>query len=379
MPTALLVGAFGQRNPGDDALGEAFVAALPGWRILAATSSPGRPGGLSGGCSSVDAGSPRAVARALMASDALVVAGGTIFKTLHPGCGRRPLSLLRRALALTAVARALGKPRAMVGVGAGVLDSSMSRRLSRALVHQTDLLVLRDEESAGVLAAAGAPTPFRVGADATWTLLDPPRPGPPGAGRRIVVALSFLAGGAELPERLAPALAPLVEEGFDVLLQPWQAGRSGLDDVALADALNERLPRRVPVLAPPPSLEAARDGYADVDLVVGLRFHALVAAAAAGTPFVAVAHEPKHAGLARRLGQGAVSIAEPQAALTRGIADGLRRAPASPQSVRAEIEAAEAGMQLLRVLLAAGRAPGAAEVEGLPLSPSEATPLSTGS
>jgi polysaccharide pyruvyl transferase WcaK-like protein len=369
MPTALLVGAFGQRNPGDDALGEAFMAALPGWRILAGTSSPGRPGGTGGGWSAVDAGSPRAVARALMASDALVVAGGTIFKTLHPGCGRRPLSLLRRAVALTAVARALGKPRAMVGVGAGVLDSSMSRRLSRALVRQADLLVLRDEESAEVLAAAGAPAPFRVGADATWTLLDPPRAPAPASGRRIVVALSFLAGGAELPDRLAAALAPLVEAGFDVRLQPWQAGRNGLDDVALAGALNDRLPRRVPVLAPPPGLQAARDEYAEVDLVVGLRFHALVAAAAAGTPFVAVAHEPKQAGLARRLGQGAVATTEQPATLTRGILEGLRRPPPSPQAVTAEIEAAEAGMQLLRVLLAAGRAPGAAEIEGLPLSP----------
>jgi polysaccharide pyruvyl transferase WcaK-like protein len=366
MPTALLVGAFGQRNPGDDALGDAFVAALPGWRILAATSSQAAPGGAQ---TAVDARSPRAVARALMASDALVVAGGTIFKTLHPGCGRRPLSLLRRAVALTAVARALGKPRAMVGVGAGVLDSSMSRRLSRALVRQTDLLVLRDEESAEVLAAAGAPTPFRVGADAAWTLLDPPPAAPPASGRRIVVALSFLAGGAELPDRMASALAPLVEEGFDVQLQPWQADRSGLDDVALAGALNDRLPRRVPVLAPPASLEAARDDYAEVDLVVGLRFHALVAAAAAGTPFVALAHEPKHAGLARRLGQGAVATTEPPATLTRGILEGLHRPPPSPQAVQAEIETAEAGMQLLRVLLAAGRAPGAAEIEGLPLRP----------
>ena len=316
MPTALLVGAFGQRNPGDDALGEAFVAALPGWRILTATSSP------------------RAAARALVASDALVVAGGTVFKTLHPGCGRRPLSLLRRAVALTAAARALGKPRAMVGVGAGVLDSSMSRRLSRALVHQTDLLVLRDEESAEVLAEAGAPAPFRVGADATWTLLDTPPALPQRSRGGIVVALSFLAGGAELPDRLAAALAPLVEDGCDVRLQPWQAVRNGLDD-----------------------------------LVVGLRFHALVAAAAAGTPFVAVAHEPKHAGLARRLGQAAVAVSEPPAALTRGIREGLRRPPPSPEAVRAEIEAAEAGMQLLRVLLAAGRAPGAVEIDGLPLRP----------
>jgi polysaccharide pyruvyl transferase WcaK-like protein len=366
MPTALLVGAFGQRNPGDDALGDAFVAALPGWRILAATSSPRAPGGA---CATVNARSPRAVGRALMASDAVVVAGGTIFKTLHPGCGRRPLSLLRRAVALTAVARALGKPRAMVGVGAGVLDSSMSRRLSRALVHQTDLLVLRDEESAEVLAAAGAPAPFRVGADATWTLLDPPPARPRGEGRRIVVALSFLAGGPELPDRLGAALAPLVAEGFDVRLQPWQVTGDGIDDVELAEAVNDRLPRRLPVLSPPPSLPAARDGYAEADLVLGLRFHALVAAAAAGSPFVALAHEPKHAGLARRLGQGAVGGAEPPPALTRAVLDGLHRPAPSPQAVRAEIDAAEAGMQLLRVLLAAGRAPGTVEIDGLPLRP----------
>src|SRR5918999_4155632 len=231
MPTALLVGAFGQRNPGDDALLEAFVAALPSWRVLVATSSPGA---LANGA--VDARSPRAVGRALLRSDALVVAGGTVFKTLHPGSGRRPLSLLLKAVGLTAAARALGKPRALVGVGAGVLDSSMSRRLSRALVRQTNLLVLRDEESAEVLAAAGAPTPFRVGADAAWTLLDPPRASTRASGRRIVVALSFLAGGVELPDRLAAALTPLVEEGFDVQLQPWQAGPGGLDDVALAGA-----------------------------------------------------------------------------------------------------------------------------------------------
>jgi hypothetical protein len=94
-----------------------------------------------------------------------------------------------------------------------------------------------------------------------------------------------------------------------------------------------------------------------------------VAAAAAGTPFVAVAHEPKLSGLARRLDQGAVAMTDPPATLTRAIAGGLLRPAPEPDAVRAEIQAAEAGMQLLRVLLAAGRAPGAAEIEGLPLSP----------
>jgi polysaccharide pyruvyl transferase WcaK-like protein len=367
MPTALLLGAFGQRSPGDDALGEAFGAALPGWRTLRATCTPARLRNGDGTHATVDVGSPPAAARALGSSDALVVAGGTVFNTLPRG--RRPLSLLQRALAMLGAARVLGKPRAMVGVGAGVLDSAMSRRLSRALVHQTDLLVLRDEESADVLAAAGATTPFRVGADAAWTLLEPPPHEPRAPGGPIVVALSALAGDASLPARLAAALAPLIEAGHDVRLQPWQVTGKGVDDLAFAEAVSERLPGRLPLLAAPADLREARGLFAEAGLVVGLRFHALVAAAAAGTRFVALAHEPKHAALARRFGQRAVGTGEASAALTRAILDAFERPAPSRATVQSQIEAAQAGLQLLRVLLAAGDASAADEIEGLPFSP----------
>ena len=367
MPTALLVGAFGQRNPGDDALGEAFRAALPGWRTVMATGAPGGAA-RDGGRLAVDSGSPAAVLGALRHSDALVVGGGTVFKTLHRGSGRRPLSLLTKAVALTAAARALGKPRAMVGVGAGVLESSMSRRLARTLVHQTDLLVLRDEESAEVLAAAGAPTPFRIGADAGWTLMDAPAAPDSQAAGPIVVALSFLAGGPELPARLAAALAPLVEDGHDVRLQPWQLLDRGLDDLSLARAVNDHLPAPLEILDPPANLAAARDSFASASLVLGLRFHSLVAAGAAGTRFVALAHEPKLAGLARRLGQVAVSVSEPSDALTRAVRHQLRRPGPSQEAVASQIAAAEESMDLLRVLLAAGGSDDPrAEIEGLPL------------
>ncbi len=369
MPTALLVGAFGQRNPGDDALGEAFTAALPGWRTVVATSAPDRPA-RGADRLTVDGGSPAAVAAALRSSDAVVVAGGTVFKTLHRGCGRRPLSLLTKAVALTSAARALGKPRAMVGVGAGVLESAMSRRLARTLVHQTDLLVLRDEESADVLAAAGAPTPFRIGADASWTLLSPPAPARSRESGPIVVALSFLAGGPELPDRLAAALGPLVRDGHDVRLQPWQVLSDGLDDLELAHAVNARLRAPLEILDPPRDIAQARDTFASASLVVGLRFHALVAAGAAGTPFVALAHEPKLAGMARRLGQVSVSVSESSAALARAVRHQVQRPGPSCAAVASQIAAAEESMSLLRVLLNAGD-PGASgdEIEGLPLRP----------
>jgi polysaccharide pyruvyl transferase WcaK-like protein len=403
----LLAGAFGQGNPGDEALLRAFAAALPDHRAIAVSSSPAATAA-EHGLAAVHRDDPLAVLRAVRGSDGVVIAGGTVFKTLHPACGRRPGSLLRRLVALTLAAKTMRKPVALVGVGAGRLDRTPARRLSRVVVQAADLLILRDEESAARLAAAGATAPFRVGADAAWTALEDtarngrgrvaaaahrrratlarvssaaPDEGAARDDRRapascavaaanpapVVVALSHVAGGRELPDVLAAGLAPVAATGVPVLLQPWQPG-----DVALGRTLAARLDgvRLVPA---PADLAAARDAFVAARLVVGLRFHALVAAAAAGVPFVAYAHEPKHLGLARRLGQPAVAPGEPLAetVLDALAGDPRRIAAPSREAVARERVLAEEGFRLLRVLVAGGRTEEAAAVDGLALRPEE--------
>src|SRR5688572_12791709 len=169
MASVLLAGAYGQGNPGDEALLTAFTDAFPDCDIVATSSDPDATESVHG-CAAIPARG-RDFTRALRRADALVVGGGTIFKELHATSGRRRHELLERAVASTVAARAAGKPTALVGVGGGTLRGARSRALARTLVRTTDLLVLRDEESAVVLDRAGAPTPFRVGADLAWTTL----------------------------------------------------------------------------------------------------------------------------------------------------------------------------------------------------------------
>jgi polysaccharide pyruvyl transferase WcaK-like protein len=399
MPTAVLAGAFGQRNPGDDALLDAFAAALPEWDLVATCSAPRRGGGPEG-CTRVDARDPGSVLRAVARADAVVFAGGTVFKTLSPATGRPPHDLLSRALALAAGTRALRKPLAMVGVGAGALPGRRARRLARRLVRQADLLVLRDEESASVLAAAGAQAPFRIGADPAWTVLERGRaldgalpalergsaldPASPvmnraqaldgalqvPAGDHVAVALSHHAGGAELPDRLAAMLFPVHAAGLRVRLVPWQVGTPCRDDLDVARAVAARLGGNTEIVVPPADLVAGRDALAGARLVLGLRFHALMAAAAAGVPFVAYAHEAKLAGLARRLGQPTIEPSlEPMAAgqVLLAALDDAR--PPRASALRAEVGAAEESLRLLRLLLARGRSEEAASVTGLTLEP----------
>jgi polysaccharide pyruvyl transferase WcaK-like protein len=376
MPSALLAGAFGQRNPGDDALLEAFSGALDGWD-LTATIAPGAPAAALAGCVPVRSDDAVAVARAVTRADAVVFAGGTTFKALGPQCGRAPLSLLRRGLALAAGATALGRPLALVGVGAGALPTPGARTLARQIVNRADLLVLRDDESAERLTAAGARTPFRVGADAAWTLfMDAPLNGhPPAAERRrdgILVVLSHHAGGARLAARLAEGLQPIVDAGIPLALQPFQvgsAGPDGFDDLELGRDVRRRL-RGVPdLLVPPQDLQEARELARGFGAVVALRFHAAIAAAAAGTPFVAYAHEPKLAAIGRRLRQPVVTPQASAGLLGEAALAALAGPPASAAAVKAEIARAEEGFRLLQLVLTRGRGRGADDVSGLPLAP----------
>lgn len=368
MSRIVLAGAFGQRNPGDDALLRAFAHALAGHEVVATSSAPFAT---VPGCELVAPGDPAAVMRRVRAADAVVFAGGTVFKELRAATCRSPVDLLARALAMGFGTRALGKPLALVGVGAAALPRGRSRMLARRLVHQANLLVLRDEESADVLVQAGAPAPFRIGADAAWPLLDRELDAEPVAGDEVIVALSHDAGDRELADELAAMLVPVLAAGLPVSLQPWQVGRIGRrDDIDLARAVNARLGGTARLEVPPADLLEARERFGAARLVVAQRFHALVAAASAGVPAIAYAHEPKLAGLARRLAQPTLTPGEDPARLGAAILAAARTAaPPSAAAVRAQYAAAEEGFRLLRLVLDGGRNPDADTIGSLPLRP----------
>lgn len=299
-PSVLVAGAFGQGNPGDESVLAAFVNGLYGCRVGATVSSP--PDGPTA-YRPVPSGDRRAVARAVLGAD-LVVATATALKVLHPASGRPPLGLLVNTLAVAAATRALGRPLALGGVGAGDLDHRLAPALTRAIVALAGPVEVRDQESEGLLRSVGVNRRIAVGADVVWTTLSPgPAPPPnPTGGPVAVIALSHLAGGPRLTETLAGAAAALSASGHEVVLHPWQPA----GDTAMAAAIARRCPAPLSIWEPPGDVPAAASAYRGASVVIGLRFHSLVAAAAAGVPFAAVAHEPKLSALARRLNQRAV-------------------------------------------------------------------------
>lgn len=353
MPVALIVGAFGQDNPGDEALlGSAVhaVRACEGWEPLVVTARPAATSARLD-LETVPSTGPAAL-RAASRTDALVVGGGTVFKELHPASGRPAGALLRRAVALTGAMHARRRPVALVGVGAAEISHAANRRLARSLARRADLLVLRDAESAGLLAEIGVPAPLRVGADLSWLTVPPaPADRPDRATAPVGVAVSHLAGGDRLVDTLIAALRPLVSAGRPIEIEPWQGSPRLGADGRIAARMARALGCGASVVAPPQDLDDAATRMARRSAVVAMRFHAAVAAASAGTPFIAVAHEPKLAAIAGRTAQPTISVEADAETASLAIEQALLGPGPSTTAVADERRRAEATADLLGILL----------------------------
>lgn len=354
MPIALIVGAFGQDNPGDEALLASTVQAVrarPGWEPLVATARPADTERLLD-VATLPA-TPGATLRAAARADALVVGGGTVFKELHPSSGRPAGGLLRRAAALTSAFHARRRPVALIGVGAAPIGHPTHRQLARSIARHADLLVLRDAESAEVLVGMGVPSPLRVGADLSWLAATPPArcdEPTPGAAP-ISLAVSHLAGGDDLIDRIVVGLRPVVEAGRCVAVEPWQGSPRLGADGRIAVRVARSLGVGARVVPPPRDLADATQRAAGRAAVVAMRFHAAVAAAEAGTPFVAVAHEPKLVAIARATGQPTIAVDDPAHAIAAAVTQALLGTPPSSEAIAEQHRRAEATADLLGIVL----------------------------
>jgi len=300
-PSLVLSGYYGYGNTGDEAVLEAILADLrrecPDVRMTVLSASPEATAARYG-VRSVHRFSPADVWRALRQADLLVSGGGSLLQDVTS------TRSLWYYLGVIAMARAAGAKVMVYANGLGPLRRPVNRVLTATVLRGVQRISVRDPDSLAVLGGLGVKRPDAVvTADPAFGLEALPEDDRgrlldeiglnPAAGPVFGLALRPWPGWDDMIASAVSAVGRQAREaGGQVLLLPMQYAH----DAPVAASL-DGLGEGVVVTDAGAGRELnARELLTMVgccDVLVGMRLHALVFAAAAGVPFVGLAYDPK--------------------------------------------------------------------------------------
>lgn len=317
MKTVVISGYYGYENIGDEALLASIISALkseiPNLHIIVLSAAPQQTG-VRYGVEAVNRMSFFSVLSALKRADLLISGGGSLLQDVTG-----PLTI-PYYLGIVAMARMLGKPVMFYAQGIGPVKRQFGRMLIRLVADKVQMITLRDSASGKLLREIGVHNPpVEITADPVFGL-DIDRP----VETEELDKLYKSAG-------IAPPAGPVA----GIFVREWQDFGGFKKAVAgLADYLSEK--NRQVVFVPmqyPADVAPAREiagmmrhspllvergltftqmaGMVNsMDIVVGMRLHALIIAAVCAVPMVGISYDPKVSEFLETIGQPAVKDLE---------------------------------------------------------------------
>jgi polysaccharide pyruvyl transferase CsaB len=292
-------GYYGFGNVGDEAVLAATLGALrarlPAARLTVLSANPPQTRRLHNVHSIHRAGA--GVIRAMAGADLFLSGGGSLIQDVTSA---------RSAvyyLGLLGLAGFLSRRTMIFAQGIGPIRRRWVRRLARLVLNRVHLITVRDEDSIRAVRELGVRGTAHLVADPVFALDPAPEEhvkdfvGRAGGSPRIGVALrpwgddAYVASVVEALHGVRSAL------GGTVIMFAFHPER----DLRLSRAAAETLGAQVATDLPPRETLAA---IGTLDVLVGVRLHALICAVAMGVPPVGLSYDPKVDGLFRRIGVG---------------------------------------------------------------------------
>ncbi|MCG0238700.1 MAG: polysaccharide pyruvyl transferase CsaB [Firmicutes bacterium] len=304
----LVSGYYGFRNAGDEAILAGMIHAIREREpeaVFTVISGRAEETRRVHGVEAISRNRIRAAWAAVGQADLVLSGGGSLLqdvtstKSIPYYLGVVAMALLRR------------KPVMFYAQGVGPIRGVLGKVLVRLVANRVARITVRDPESAELLRRLGVTRPpVAVTADAALAL----PPGDREAGRRLLTAAGVPASRTligvsvrpwkEWEERaqkgLAQALDRLAAElNAHVVFLPMQPTA----DPGAAEAVARQMTAPATVVRGEDwTYRETLDAVAACDLLIGMRYHALVFAAMAGVPLVGLSYDPKIDAFLRQLG-----------------------------------------------------------------------------
>lgn len=260
-----ITGYYGCGNLGDEALCEVAVSALreAGVEPLLLTGK--------------DRFRLRRIVRCLRAGAALILGGGGLLQN------RTSIRSLYYYLGLIVLARVLRRPAFLVGQGIGPITGSLAWSLTRFVLSRVSYLGVRDGMSRAVAHSLGLPAHL----DGDLFFLNPPLPETWPRNDRPRIGISLSGGSVEGRIESWVLLLAALPAAHEIVFIPFFPH----EDLEMAKKLAGRLPSAA--VHVPSSAAEAQGLIRKFDLIISSRLHPLEFALRAGTPMIAVPHDPK--------------------------------------------------------------------------------------
>lgn len=297
MKTVVISGYYGYENIGDEALLASIVSALraevPDLHIIVLSADPGQTAARYG-VEAVNRFSLFPIFRALSRADLLISGGGSLLQDVTG-----PLTI-PYYLSIVAMARMMGVPVMFYAQGIGPVTTGLGRMLIRLVAGGVDMITLRDPASGQLLKEIGVhKPPVELTADPVFGLnteeagnlsqifssLDLPSLEGPVAG----VFIREWQGLTGYKKAIAEMADSLSERQWHILFVPMQYP----GDIAPAREISAMMNNRPLLVERSLSLQQLTGLVSSMDLVIGMRLHALIIAAVCGVPMLGISYDPK--------------------------------------------------------------------------------------
>ncbi|MBM7853693.1 polysaccharide pyruvyl transferase CsaB [Desulfohalotomaculum tongense] len=299
MAKVVLSGYYGFDNTGDEAILFSIIQALrdkePGLEITVLSNNPARTECLYR-VKAVNRWRPGEVAAAVKDCHLFISGGGSLLQDVTG------LKSLGYYLGVITLARGLGKPVFFYAQGIGPVTSRAGRAMMRMVVNRVQVITVRDEQSKEDLLAMGVnKPPITVTADPVlgvkvsgeerqrgreilWELgMDADRP-------VLAVSVRDWKGPVEAFQReLARCCDIYAGKGWQVLFLPLHFP----GDVAACKKIAALMEKPASILKGNYTVMDFTGIISACTMLVGMRLHSIIIAAAAGVPPVGISYDPK--------------------------------------------------------------------------------------
>jgi polysaccharide pyruvyl transferase WcaK-like protein len=241
----------------------------------------------------------------LRQSDCVVYGGGTVYKELYSSTGRSKYAVILNVMGFNLIARLLGKRVYGFHIGIGTIKSAFGRLITKLALNFSEETSFRDEKSylyaKDVLRVNNRKITLSTDGmfinsewESVWDTLEIPKHSGRTVGVNLLSDIPDWVDRKAYINSMVQFLDKLMADGDFVVFMPFQTDFDGHDDLTMIN--KEVLPKlkgKNYYVAQDLALQNIISCLKQLDMLVGMRFHSLLLATMARTPFVGLAYDTK--------------------------------------------------------------------------------------